>query len=152
MEHVHADKFLSSSSSPFFFVLFFFPHVHITNSILHALNMSFLLFSLILFWLCDVCSSSWSHQTCPRLASLGRQPCIKEEWAGIIVHKVLHLTGCSNHLLRFIHPLIDLLLTLYGWWIMISFVLPLITLQILKLLYHTVHVFPQLMTRYHGVK
>ena len=88
-----------------------------------------------------------------RRLELGWQPCIGEQGKRIVVHKFLHLTGSSNHLLHFIHPFIDLLLTLYGWWIMISLVLLLITLQILKLSHHTVHVFPQLnLTTYHGVE
>ena len=83
----------------------------------------------------------------------GWQPCIREQGERIIVHKFLHLTGSSNHFLHFIHPFVDLLLTFYGWWIMIRLVLLLITLRILKLLHHTIHVFPQLnLTSHHGVK
>ena len=46
---------------------------------------------------------------------LGWQPCIREQGERIVVHKFLHLTGSSNHLLHFIHPLVDLLLTPYAW-------------------------------------
>ena len=66
---------------------------------------------------------------------------------------VFHLTSLSNHLLHFVHSFVDLLLTLNGWWIMIILVLLLITLQVLKLLHHTVHVLPYLdLISYHGVK
>ena len=51
MEYVHASK------SPSLYL-----HVHITNSTLHALNTFFLLFSLILFWLYDVCL--FTHMCC----------------------------------------------------------------------------------------
>ena len=43
-----------------------------------------------------------------------------------------------------VYPFVDLLLTFHGWGIMISLVLLLATLQVLKLLYDKVYVFPQL--------
>ena len=70
---------------------------------------------------------------------LGRKFHIREKWEGIVVHEVFHLTSSSNHLLHFVHSFVDLLLILHSWLIMISLVLLLITLQILKLLHHTIH-------------
>ena len=69
---------------------------------------------------------------------------IWEKRERLVIHEIFHLVGPFDHLLHLIYLLINLLLSLEDRGILIGLVFLLATLEVLKLLYNKVHVFPQL--------
>ena len=68
------------------------------------------------------------------------------------MHDVFHIACPFDHFLYLTYLLINLLLTLQDRGSLIGLVFLLVTLQVLKLLYDKVHVFPQLnMACHHSV-